>query len=55
MPEEVNIENIETEEINLPFAKAEVVRLMKENLDEDKMIRERVKAEVHNFRFFQYQ
>ena len=33
----------------LPFAKAEVVRLMKENLDDDKMIRERVKVEMNKF------
>jgi hypothetical protein len=34
---------------DLPFAKAEVVRLMKENLDSDKMIRERVKVEMNRF------
>jgi hypothetical protein len=34
---------------NLPFAKAEVVRLMKQNLDSDKMIRERVKVEMNIF------
>ncbi len=39
----------EIEEEKLPFAKAEVVRLMKENLDDDKMIRERVKVEMNNF------
>ena len=39
----------EEEEEKLPFAKAEVVRLMKENLDDDKMIRERVKVEMNNF------
>ena len=33
----------------LPFAKAEVVRLMKQNLDDDKMIRERVKVEMNKF------
>lgn len=33
----------------LPFAKAEVVRLMKEHLDDDKMIRERVKVEMNKF------
>lgn len=33
----------------LPFAKAEVVRLMKENLDSDKIIRERVKVEMNKF------
>lgn len=42
------VEN-ETEDVNLPFAKAEVVRLMKENLDSDKMIRERVKVEMNLF------
>lgn len=34
---------------DLPFAKAEVVRLMKENLDSDKIIRERVKVEMNKF------
>lgn len=33
----------------LPFARAEVVRLMKENLDDDKIIRERVKVEMNKF------
>lgn len=42
------VEN-ENEDVNLPFAKAEVVRLMKENLDSDKMIRERVKVEMNLF------
>ena len=37
------------EDEKLPFAKAEVVRLMKENLDDDKMIRERVKVEMNKF------
>ena len=49
---EEEIENIEIEEEEdeyLPFAKAEVVRLMKQNLDDDKMIRERVKVEMNNF------
>ena len=40
---------IEEDEEKLPFAKAEVVRLMKENLDDDKMIRERVKVEMNKF------
>lgn len=50
-----NIDNIEideefdNEEEKLPFAKAEVVRLMKKNLDDDKMIRERVKVEMNKF------
>lgn len=39
----------EMDEEYLPFAKAEVVRLMKENLDDDKMIRERVKVEMNKF------
>ena len=39
----------EQEEEGLPFAKAEVVRLMKQNLDSDKMIRERVKVEMNKF------
>ncbi|MCK9151224.1 hypothetical protein [Methanobacterium alcaliphilum] len=39
----------EDEEESLPFAKAEVVRLMKQNLDSDKMIRERVKVEMNRF------
>jgi len=41
-------EELEDEE-SLPFAKAEVVRLMKQNLDSDKMIRERVKVEMNKF------
>jgi len=39
----------EEEGEELPFAKAEVVRLMKQNLDRDKMIRERVKVEMNKF------
>ena len=35
--------------VDLPFAKAEVVRLMKENLDSDKILRERVKVEMNKF------
>jgi histone H3/H4 len=43
-------EEEEEEEVEgLPFAKAEVVRLMKQNLDSDKMIRERVKVEMNKF------
>lgn len=41
-----------SEEINkkeLPFAYAEVVKLMKRELDDDKMIRERVKVEMNKF------
>ena len=47
--EEVTEEFIEEDGEKLPFAKAEVVRLMKENLDDDKMIRERVKVEMNKF------
>lgn len=62
--EELNDENRDNEELleteegevltdeedeGLPFAKAEVVRLMKQNLDSDKMIRERVKVEMNRF------
>ena len=42
-------EFMEEDDEKLPFAKAEVVRLMKENLDDDKMIRERVKVEMNKF------
>ena len=43
------IDAMEDEKEDLPFAKAEVVRLMKENLDDEKMIRERVKVEMNKF------
>ena len=43
------IEEVAEKEEELPFAKAEVVRLMKQNLDSDKMIRERVKVEMNKF------
>ena len=46
--EEVQEEEEEEAE-DLPFAKAEVVRLMKQHLDSDKMIRERVKVEMNKF------
>ncbi len=45
---EEGLEESEEDE-GLPFAKAEVVRLMKQNLDSDKMIRERVKVEMNKF------
>ena len=38
-----------SEEEKLPFAKAEIYRLMKDNLDSDKIIRERVKVEMNKF------
>ncbi len=47
--EEVTEEFVDENEEKLPFAKAEVVRLMKQNLDDDKMIRERVKVEMNVF------
>ena len=37
------------EDMVLPFARAEVIRLMKDNLDDDKIIRERVKVEMNKF------
>ena len=49
MIEETSQEFIQDDEETLPFAKAEVVRLMKQNLDDDKMIRERVKVEMNKF------
>lgn len=49
MIEETSEEFLDEDEEKLPFAKAEVVRLMKENLDDDKMIRERVKVEMNKF------
>ena len=49
MIEETSEEFIDEDDEKLPFAKAEVVRLMKENLDDDKMIRERVKVEMNKF------
>jgi len=47
--EESSEELLEEATEDLPFAKAEVVRLMKQNLDRDKMIRERVKVEMNKF------
>ena len=47
MSENVNINASENEK--LPFAKNEVVRLMKAHLDDDKMIKERVKVEMNRF------
>ncbi|HIH36014.1 MAG TPA: hypothetical protein HA355_01010 [Methanosphaera sp.] len=42
-------EYLDEDDEKLPFAKAEVVRLMKQHLDDDKMIRERVKVEMNKF------
>ena len=47
--DESNQNNDEFEMEFLTFAKAELVRLMKMNLDSDKMIRERVKVEMNKF------
>ncbi|HEY0196005.1 MAG TPA: hypothetical protein VGC02_00380, partial [Methanobacterium sp.] len=47
--EELEEVSEDEESEGLPFAKAEVVRLMKQNLDRDKMIRERVKVEMNKF------
>lgn len=41
--------NINNEKEKLPFAKNEVYRLMRENLDSDKMIKDRVKVEMNRF------
>ena len=49
LEEELDEEGEGDEGEDLPFAKAEVVRLMKRNLDKDKMIRERVKVEMNKF------
>ena len=45
----MSIENVSNEREKLPFAKNEVTRLMKMNLDDDKMIREQVKVEMNRF------
>ena len=37
------------EKVKLPFAKNEVYRLMRQNLDSDKIIRDRVKVEMNKF------
>ena len=42
-------DNINNEKEKLPFAKNEVYRLMRENLDSDKMIKDRVKVEMNKF------
>ena len=41
--------NDAVESEKLPFAKNEVYRLMRENLDDDKMIRDQVKVEMNKF------
>ena len=42
-------EKMINEKVKLPFAKNEVYRLMKENLDSDKMIKDQVKVEMNRF------
>ena len=42
-------EKIIEEKEKLPFAKNEVYRLMRENLDSDKMIKDQVKVEMNKF------
>lgn len=42
-------EKIANQKEKLPFAKNEVYRLMKDNLDDDKMIKEQVKVEMNRF------
>ena len=50
MSEEKSDKNLEeNQEEKLPFAKAEIIRLMKENLSPDRQIKERVKVEMNNF------
>lgn len=46
---EEKINKNETVKEKLPFAKNEVYRLMRENLDSDKMIRDQVKVEMNKF------
>ena len=41
--------NMNNQKEKLPFAKNEVYRLMKENLDSDRMIKDRVKVEMNRF------
>ena len=48
MSEDIKVKN-NTEKEKLPFAKNEVYRLMRENLDSDKMIRDQVKVEMNKF------
>ena len=48
MSEDIKVKN-NTEKEKLPFAKNEVYRLKRENLDSDKMIRDQVKVEMNKF------
>ena len=50
MSEEILDKNLEDKkEEKLPFAKAEIIRLMKDNLSPERYIKERVKVEMNNF------
>ena len=50
MSEEILDKNLEDKkEEKLPFAKAEIIRLMKDNLSPERHIKERVKVEMNNF------
>lgn len=51
MSGEKSIQNMNeaVEKEKLPFAKNEVYRLMRENLDDDKIIRDQVKVEMNKF------
>ena len=50
MSEEILDKNLEDKkEEKLPFAKAVIIRLMKENLSPERHIKERVKVEMNNF------
>ena len=51
MSGEKSIQNLNeaVEKEKLPFAKNEVYRLMRENLDDDKIIRDQVKVEMNKF------
>lgn len=42
-------EKINNQKEQLPFAKNEVYRLMRKNLDDDKIIRDQVKVEMNKF------
>lgn len=51
MSGEKSIQNMNeaVEKEKLPFAKNEVYRLIRENLDDDKIIRDQVKVEMNKF------
>ena len=45
----IQTKNQAVEKEKLPFAKNEVYRLMRQNLDDDKIIRDQVKVEMNRF------